>query len=89
MFQFTKFIQTSFGNPLFSFTKIFTLAGERYYVFVRNREGKIYSFAMEQKGVRWFILNPINVHDWVIEVETELAGAISEYNDSRFGSKFF
>lgn len=60
----------------FSFKRIHTPNGLRYYVSVIDTNGEVFSFNMKEDTGRWKIINAPKVPDWIIELEKQLANQI-------------
>jgi hypothetical protein len=63
-------------NLEFSFKRIQTPNGLRYYVSVTDANGDAFYFNMKEDSDRWKIINAPKVPDWIIELEKKLANLI-------------
>jgi hypothetical protein len=71
-------IQAGF-RPEFFFSRVYTVAGVRYFVSVTDTERKSWLFNMQERNGEWQIINAPKVPDWIIDVEKQLEWAI--YNN--------
>jgi hypothetical protein len=77
--HFTKRFRTDFGNPEFTFDRLFACGGFRYHIFVLNQDRKTCVFNMEIVDKRWRILYAPTNPAWIIELEAELSNAIIKH----------
>ncbi len=77
--HFTKHIVTSIGRLEFFFNRIYTVNGIRYHVSVKDNKRLTHAFYMETKNSNWQIVKVPAPPDWVLEVESQLAGTIENH----------
>lgn len=77
MLNFTKRItfQNGFDTD-FTFKRVFTVFGIRYYVYGIGTEGRAIMFVMGQSKDSWKIVNPEELPSWAKEVELQISDAI-------------
>jgi hypothetical protein len=63
-------------NPEFSFNRIYTVNGVRYYISVFDRKQQAYYFNMQSQGNQWKIINAPKLPNWILNAERELESAI-------------
>ena len=76
--HFSARIKTSQGYLTFYFNRIFTADGVRYHVSVLGNNKKSLMFNMEEKEGRWYLVNPSNCPDWLVNVEPLLSDKIEK-----------
>jgi hypothetical protein len=79
MINFTRRITVQNGfDAEFTFKRVFTLMGIRYYVFAIDRQGETVTFIMGQSRDKWKIVNPEELPAWAKEkeIESEISAAI-------------
>jgi hypothetical protein len=76
--HFTHVIRTKDGNLNFYFNRIFTAQGVRYHVSVLPKQGKMISFRMQKENNRWYIDNPKDCPEWIVNLEPVFSDAIIE-----------
>ena len=74
--HFSARIKTSQGYLNFYFNRIFSADGVRYHVSVLGKDKKSLMFNMEEKQGRWYLANPSNCPDWLVNVEPRLSDKI-------------
>lgn len=80
MNYFTKRIYTYFGDSEFIFNRSVKAEATKYFVSVRNGEGKGVLFTMEGNGNAWQIIDAPQVPEWIMQSEKILAEEIMRHN---------
>jgi hypothetical protein len=78
MGSFTRQVKTEEGKLEFTFLRVFTTNGVRYYVTVTDNHHKPFLFHMEEQNEEWKIVDDQNIPEWILRVEDQLCGAIIE-----------
>jgi hypothetical protein len=77
MLNFTRRITIQNGfDADFTFKRVFTVLGIRYYVFGVDRYGETVMFVMGQTRDTWKIVNREELPPWAKEIESQISTAI-------------
>lgn len=80
MGSFIKNIEADGRTIEFSFMRIFTVDGVKFFVTTHDKGGRPVLFQMEVKKGEWKIINAPKVPEWIIRKENELSNSIIENN---------
>lgn len=64
------------GTYTFTFTRIYTVDGIRYFVTVTDEGQKMHQFFMRQIEESWILVDTHNLPDWLIALEFEFEKVI-------------
>lgn len=78
MRHFEKAIETLYGKFNFYINEIETAEGLLFHVSVIDKDKKACMFLMEKHLRRWYIKNPVNCPEWIINIEPVLSDEIGE-----------
>jgi hypothetical protein len=67
-----------YGKFNFYINEIETPEGIMYHISVIGKDKKACMFVMEKHNRRWYIKNPANCPDWIINIEPTLSDEIGE-----------
>jgi hypothetical protein len=82
MIHFTKRITLQNGfDTEFTFKRVFTVLGIRYYVFGIGIHGETIMFVMGQTRDTWKIVNPEELPSWAKKVESQISDAIVQQGE--------
>jgi hypothetical protein len=80
MRNFTKHIKTEQGLVTFSFNRVYTVEGTKYFVSTRNKTFISRFFQMENKSGVWAFRDVSEVPEWVMPLESKLADIIGQFH---------
>ncbi|MFL5788150.1 MAG: hypothetical protein ACJ748_08855 [Flavisolibacter sp.] len=78
MRHFVKSIETSYGIFNFYINEIETAEGTMIHISVIGKDKKPCMFMMERHLNRWYLKNPVNCPDWIINIEPILSDEIGQ-----------
>ena len=73
-----KAIETMYGKFNFYINEIETPEGIMHHISVIGKDKKACMFVMEKHNRRWYIKNPVNCPDWIINIEPTLSDEIGQ-----------
>ena len=83
MLNFTKPITLQNGFDIdFTFKRVFTVLGIRYYVYGIGTDCRAIMFVMGQTRDTWTIVNPEELPSWAKNVESQISEAIIQEGGS-------